>query len=154
MSKNGEIDWTKVTEMEERLKEIDEEKLARVRIFDPKEIVRRAKDIREIIDEDLGTIRYVLLNYDELNEIVEKHKDNKDRSIQLLFYQLVPANEGLTVDDIRKMPYEVVVRLLTKLQTEGSFFPHPQKPSQNGSESTEERRPSDSSRMSTVTHFK
>ena len=38
MSKNGEIDWTKVTEMEERLKEIDEEKLARVRIFHPKEI--------------------------------------------------------------------------------------------------------------------
>ena len=143
-----------MTEMEERLKEIDEEKLARVRIFDPKEIVRRAKDIREIIDEDLGTIRYVLLNYDELNEIVEKHKDNKDRSIQLLFYQLVPANEGLTVDDIRKMPYEVVVRLLTKLQTEGSFFPHPHKLSQNGLELTEERRPSDSSRMSTVTHFK
>jgi hypothetical protein len=28
----------------------------------------------------------------------------------------------LTVDDVRAMPYEVVVRLLVKLQGEGSFF--------------------------------
>ena len=136
-----DIDWAKATEMEERLNQIDREKLARVRVFDPKEIVKKAKEIREIVDEDLGTIRYVLLNYDELNEIVEKHKDNKERSIQLLFKQLAPANQGLTVDDIKKMPYEVVVRLLTKLQTEGGFFPQQAKPSPNGSQSTEERRP-------------
>lgn len=154
MSENEEIDWKKATEYEERLNELDKEKLERVRIFDPKEIVRRAKEVREIVDEDLGTIRYVLLNYDELNEIIEKHKDNKDRSMQLLFKQLAPANEGLKVEDIRKMPYEVVVRLLTKLQTEGSFFHQQAKPSENGSQTTEERRPSDSSRMSTVTHFK
>ena len=154
MSENEKIDWTAATEMEERLNQLDKERLARVKVFDPKEIVRRAKDVREIVDEDLGTIRYVLLNYDELNEIIEKYKDNKDRSIQLLFKQLAPANDGLKVDDIRKMPYEVVVRLLTKLQTEGSFFPRPQKPSQNGSPSTEEPRQSDSSPMSTVTHFK
>lgn len=153
MSEN-EIDWKKVTEMEEALNNFESERLARVRIFDPKEIVRKAKEVREIVDEDLGTIRYVLLNYDELNEIIEKYKDNKDRSMQLLFKQLGPANEGLKVDDIRKMPYEVVVRLLMKLQTEGSFFQLHQRPSQNGSEQTEERRPSDSSRMSTVTHFK
>lgn len=153
MSKN-EIDWKKATEMEEALNAIEAEKLARVKIFDPKEIVRRAKDIREIVDEDLGTIRYVLLDYDEFNEIIDKCKENKDRSAQLLLKQLAPANKGLTVDDIRKMPYEVVARLLTKLQTEGSFFPRPQKPSQNGSPRTEERRQSDSSPMSTVTHFK
>jgi hypothetical protein len=153
MSKN-EIDWKKATEMEEALNAFESERLARVRIFDPKEIVRKAKEVREIVDEDLGTIRYVLLNYDELNEIIEKYKDNKDRSIQLLFKQLAPANEGLKVTDIREMPYEVVVRLLTKLQTEGSFFQPPQKPSPNGSQTTEERRPSGSSRMSTVTHFK
>jgi hypothetical protein len=125
--------------MEQRLGEIEKEKLARVRIFDPKELVRKAKEIREIYDEDLGTIRYVLLNYDELNEIVEKYKDNKDKSVQLLYRQLAPASPGLTADDIKKMPYEVVVRLLTKLQKEGSFFR--QRTSQNGSESMEEPRP-------------
>jgi hypothetical protein len=154
MSENEKIDWGKASEMEEALNASEAERLARVRIFDPKEIVRKAKEVREIIDEDLGTIRYVLLNYDELNEIIEKHKDNRDRSIQLLFKQLAPANDGLKVEDIRKMPYEVVVRLLTKLQTEGSFFQPQQTQSQNGSQTTEERRPSDSSRMSTVTHFK
>jgi hypothetical protein len=138
--------------MENRLEEIERQKLARVRIFDPKELVRKAKEIREVYDEDLGTIRYVLLNYDELNEIVEKYKDNKDRSIQLLFKQLAPASPGLTADDVKKMPYEVVVRLLTKLQKDGSFFPP--KKSENGSESTEEPRQSDSSPMNTATHFK
>jgi hypothetical protein len=139
LSKTEEIDWAHVTEMQNRLEEIEREKLARVRIFDPKELVRKSKDIQEVYDDDLGTIRYVHLSYDELNEIVEKYKDNKDRSIQLLFKQLAPASPGLTADDIKKLPYEVIVRLLTKLQKEGSFFP--QKQSENGSKSTEEPRP-------------
>jgi hypothetical protein len=147
----SEIDWSKVSEYEQALESYTAEKLARVKIFDPKEITRKAKQIREIVDEDLGTIRYVLLTYDDLTEIIEKHADNKDRSIQMLFRQLAPANPGLTVEDVRGMPYEVVVRLLTKLQKDGSFFP--QKPLPSGSASTQERRPSDSSPMSTVTHF-
>jgi hypothetical protein len=63
-----------------------------------------------------------MLNYNDLQEIVAKHADNQERSVQILFRQLAPASKGLTVDDIRAMPYEVVVRLLVKLQGEGSFF--------------------------------
>ena len=146
------IDWSKIAEYEQAIDNYTVEKLAKVKMFDPKELVRSAKKVREIVDEDLGTIRYVLLTYDDLNEIIEKFKDNKDRSIQLLYRQLAPANKGLTVEDIRQMPYEVVVRLLTKLQSEGSFFPR--KPSASGSTSTQEPKPSDSSPTSTVTHFK
>jgi hypothetical protein len=147
-----QIDWSKVAEFENAIEDYSVEKLAKVKLFDPKELVRSAKKVREIYDEDLGTIRYVLLSFDDLNEIVEKYKDNKDRSIQLLFKQLAPASKGLTVEDIRQMPYEVIVRLLTKLQSQGSFFPL--KPSKNGSTSTPEPKPSDSSPMNTVTHFK
>lgn len=132
---SGEIDWALATEMENRLKEIEEEKLKRVRVFNPKQIVRKAKEIREIYDDDLGLIRYSLLTYNQLQEIIENFKENKDRSMQLLFKMLAPANEGLTVDDIKAMPYEVVVRLLTKLQKEGGFFP--QKTLENGSASTQ-----------------
>ena len=146
-----QIDWSKVAEFENAIEEYSLEKLAKVKMFDPKELVRSAKKVREIVDEDLGTIRYVLLTFDDLNEIVEKYKDNKDRSIQLLYRQLAPANKGLTVEDIRQMPYEVVVRLLTKLQSEGSFFPR--KPFKTGSTSTPEPKPLDSSPTSTVTHF-
>jgi hypothetical protein len=129
-----EIDWGKVSEMENILKADEEEKLKRVRVFNPKELVKQAKEVRELYDEDLGTIRYKLLTYAQLNEIVEKHTDNKDRSMQLLFMMLSPANKDLKVEDIKAMPYEVVVRLLTKLQKEGSFFP--QKQSANGSDAT------------------
>jgi hypothetical protein len=146
------IDWSYVSEMEQRLDELEREKLQRVKVFNPKELVRRAKDIREISDDDLGVIRYVLLSYDDLNEIIEKYPDNKDRSVQLLFKQLFPANKDLAVEDIHKMPFEVVVRLLTKLQKEGGFFQT--KVSQSGSTSTQEPKPSDSSPMNTVTHFK
>jgi hypothetical protein len=132
-----QIDWSKAAEFEKHLEEISAEKLKRVRVFDPKDVVRKAKAIREVYDEDLGTIRYVLLSYADLNEIMEKYPNNRDRSVQLLFKQLVPANKGLTADDIRAMPYEVVVRLLMKLQGEGSFFPpkptSTSKPSKNGS---------------------
>jgi hypothetical protein len=146
-----EIDWGKVSEYEQALEGYTAEKPARIRVFDPKEITRKAKQIREIVDEDLGTIRYVLLNYNELNEIIEKYQDNKERSVQLLFKQLVPANPGLTVENIKEMPYEVVVRLLTKLQREGSFFPR--KPSPSGLQRTQKPKSSDSSPTSTATSF-
>jgi hypothetical protein len=134
------IDWAAATEMENRLKELEEEKLKRVRIFNPKELVKQAREIREIYDDDLGLIRYSLLSYNQLQEIIENFKENKDRSMQLLFKMLAPANPGLTVEDIKAMPYEVVVRLLTKLQKEGGFFP--QKPSQNGSTLTQQPKQS------------
>jgi hypothetical protein len=108
-----------------------------MRVFDPKELVKQAKAIRVLVDEDLGVIRYTLLTYDELNEIMEKVQDNRERSMHLLWKQLEPANKGLTVEDVRKLPYEVVVRLLMKLQTEGSFFPR-RKTLPSGSEKTVE----------------
>lgn len=139
MSETEQVDWAKVTLMQETLNEAEAEKLERVKIFDPKMIVQKAKDIREVFDKDLKTIRYVLLSYNDLNEIQDKCKDNRDRSIQLLLRQLQPANPTLTEKDVRDLPYEVVVRLLVVLQTEGSFFPRkpPQsKPLVSGSAST------------------
>jgi hypothetical protein len=59
--------------------------------FHPKQLVTRAKEIREIQNQDFGLIRYSLLSYGLLNEIIENFKDNKNRSIQLLFRQLFPA---------------------------------------------------------------
>jgi hypothetical protein len=147
----AEIDWEKVTQYEQAVNEYTATQLAKVKIFNPKEIIKKAKEIREIVDEDLGTIRYVLLTYNDLVEIIDKYADNKDRSVQLLFKQLAPANPDLTIEDIRGMPYEVVVRLLNKLQQSGFF---PQKTSPSGSASTPELRPSDSSPTSTVTSFK
>jgi hypothetical protein len=137
---SGEIDWAKVTEMSETLDKYTERKLARLKVFNPKELARKTKDIREIEDEDLGTIRYVLLGWNEANEIVEKHKgDNKEIAIQMLFKQLAPAHEGLTIEDVRQMPYEVIARVMNKLQDEGSFFPK-RKTSSNGSAQTAKPR--------------
>jgi hypothetical protein len=134
--KKDEIDWQKATEMEQRLNQLEQEKRERTKVFNPKELVRKAREVRELYDEDLGTVRYVLLSYSELSKIIDEYKDNRDRSIALLYGQLAPANEGLTFEDVKAMPYEVVVRLLTKLQTDGSFFSKKKAPFLNGSVST------------------
>lgn len=139
MSKKDDIDWAVVTEMQKDLERFEKEKLERVRVFDPKQILKQATEIRELVDEDLGVIRYCVLSYNQLQEIIEKCKENKDRSIQLLFHMLKPAND-LALDDVKALPYEVVVRLLQKLTKEGGFFP--QKQSKNGSTPTEELKQS------------
>jgi len=122
MAEKSEIDWAKITAMQKEADAYNEEKLKKALVFNPKDVACKAKMIREVYDEDLGTIRYTMLSYNDLQEIVAKHADNQERSVQILFRQLTPASEGLTVDDVRVMPYEVVVRLLVKLQGEGSFF--------------------------------
>lgn len=150
-----EIDWAKLTEMQHAAEELEKEKLSRVRVFDPKELIKKAKEIREVVDEDLGVIRYVHLDWKELREIMKKHEDNTDRSIEALYMQLAPANPDLKRTDVEKLPYEVVSRLITKIQKDGAFFPpKPQSKSENGSASTGQPRPSDSSPMSTATSFK
>jgi hypothetical protein len=128
--------------MAEKADEIEREKLARVRIFDPKELIKKAKEIREIVDEDLGTIRYVHLDWKELREIMKKYEDNTDRSIEALFRQLVPANADLKKEDVEKLPYEVVSRLIVKIQKDGAFFP-PKLPSKSeiGSRLMEQPKP-------------
>jgi hypothetical protein len=118
----AEIDWAKITKLQNAAIEYTEENLKKALVFDPKDVACKAKMIREVYDEDLGTIRFAMLSYSDLQEIVAKHADNQERSVQILFRQLAPASKGLTVDDVRSMPYEVVVRLLVKLQGEGSFF--------------------------------
>ncbi len=140
MVKKDEIDWEKVAEMQQSLDAFEAEKRERTKIFNPIEISRKAKEIREVHDEDLGTIRFVLLTYDDVIEIFDKYKDNRDRSMQILFKQLEPANPELKIEDVRRMPYEAVVRLITLLQTDGSFFPH-KRPLPNGLTLTQQHNP-------------
>jgi hypothetical protein len=119
----SEIDWKKVSEYQQALDDSEKRRRERVKIFNPKEVLVAASRIREIEDEDLGLIRYVVLSFDKLNEITTKFQDNRERSIYILYAQLAPANPDLTVEDIKNMPYEVVAKLLLILQGRGSFLP-------------------------------
>lgn len=125
------IDWAKFTKIENAKAAYTEEKLKHALVFDPKNITRKAKGIHEVYDEDLGTIRYTYLTYDELMEIGEmqdpKTKQpigNKERSVQILLKQLATTYPSLSVDELKAWPFEAVTKLLMKLQGEGSFFYH------------------------------
>jgi len=129
---NPEIDWAKMTELQNAASEYTEAKLKKALFFNLKDVVRRAKitEVHEVYDEDLGTIQYHRLSWDEFNSFIEKTKmetmSNSDKSVYILAKQLVPATPDTSIDetvqDLRKIPFEVVTRLLTKLQGEGSFF--------------------------------
>jgi hypothetical protein len=102
---------------------------ASAKLFDPKSITRKAKGIHEVYDADLGTIRYTYLTYDDLMEIGEMRDPitkqplgTKERSIQILLKQLATTYPSLSVDELKAWPFEVVTKLLVKLQGEGSFF--------------------------------
>ena len=57
MAEKSEIDWAKITKLQDAANEYTEEKLKKALVFDPKDLACKAKMIREVYDEDLGTIR-------------------------------------------------------------------------------------------------
>jgi hypothetical protein len=123
------IDWSLLDSAVKASTEFTEEKLRKALVFDPKNITRKAKGIKEVYDADLGTIRYTYLTYDELMEIGEMQDpttkqpiNNKERSLQILLKQLKTAYPTLSIDELRIWPFEAVTKLLMKLQGEGSFF--------------------------------
>jgi hypothetical protein len=105
------------------------ERLKQARKFNPKEILAKANQPRTIYDEDLGCISYLYLSDEDLTGItMMKDLTDHERALHILSKQLVDPK--VTVDELKKMPYEVVVRLIMCLQGEGSFFFKP-KPAQS-----------------------
>lgn len=129
LSEKTEIDWAKMTELQNAANDYTEAKLKKALVFNPKNITARAKGIHEVYDEDLGSIRYTYLTYDELVELdalqnpqTKQPISNLEKSVHILWMQLKTANPTLTVAEMKTWPFEVITKLLSKLQGEGSFF--------------------------------
>jgi len=69
MSKNEEIDWKKVTEMEEAVGEAQKAKAKKAKLFDPKQLVTKAAQIKTMTDSELGVISFGTVVTEELLEI-------------------------------------------------------------------------------------
>lgn len=96
--------------------------VAKQRKFNPAKIIR-ARRIQEILDPDLGLIRYVTLTMDDFAEITKKCHTTAEISMEMLCRQLAPTNPGLTVKTIGLLPIDVVTRLMVTLKHSNYFLP-------------------------------
>ena len=120
----------------ERIKQAYEEYEAKMRErlgkFNINEILRQAKDLRSIFVEGLGEVRYVLLSEADISELAGKYpNDVRERNTQALFRSMAAADSEITLDKLRKLPYDVS-RVLQETVLNASFL-SPKKMSKPGS---------------------
>ena len=100
--------------------------------FNINEILRQAKGLRSLFVEGLGEVRYVLLSEADISELASKYpNDARERNTQALFRSMAAADSEITLDKLRKLPYDVS-RVLQETVLNASFLP-PKKMSKLGS---------------------
>jgi hypothetical protein len=110
----------------ERLKKQYEEYEGKLRErlgkFNINEILRQAKDLRSLFVEDLGEVRYVLLSEADICELAAKYpSDVRERNTQALFRSMAAADSEITLDKLKKLPYDVA-KLLQETVLNAGFL--------------------------------
>ncbi len=90
--------------------------------FNPAAIIKKTSAIQQIIDPDLGLIRYRMLSVKAELEL-QKKQPSVERDLEILAYMLAPTNPGLTVETLKLMPADVVIRLCSLLKVMNAFLP-------------------------------
>jgi len=111
-----------VEEYKRELEQYEQEKHAKAKLFNPKELVAKAREIQTVEDPEHGTIRYGILTMQDLLEINSTCKTNEDRSLQILYHMLKKAYPDLTLEEVRDMPMEDAAHLLTLLSEKAGFL--------------------------------
>jgi len=127
---------SKVEEYKRKLEQYEAEQTEKAKVFDPKEILRSAKEPRSIIDEVLGEVKFGVLT---LGELLELNKvDEQEKSVVMLWMMLKKAHPDLAIEDVKALPIDVSTRLFQILPSQGFLS----QPSKTGSESAPSPRTS------------
>jgi hypothetical protein len=90
--------------------------------FNINEVLRQAKDLRSAFIEGLGEVRYVILTEADISELAKKYSDDaRERNVQALFRSMAAADSDITVENLRKLPYDVS-RVLQETVLNASFL--------------------------------
>ena len=123
---SGEIDWAKASEFEEALDEINARQEAsrkkRAKLFDPRNLVIKAKQLKTINDPEYGIITYGSITWDELQDINKESKSNDEKMFLILHKMLSKAYPDLTVEDIRNFPPQDITKLSSLLMEKDDFL--------------------------------
>jgi len=127
---------SKIEEYKRKLEQYEAEQTEKAKVFDPKEILRSAKEPRSIIDEVLGEVKFGVLT---LGELLELNKvDEQEKSVVMLWMMLKKAHPDLAIEDVKALPIDVSTRLFQILPSQGFLS----QPSKTGSESAPSPRTS------------
>lgn len=130
MSKNEEIDWKKAAEMEEALGETQRVKGKKAKLFDPKQLVTKAAQIKTMTDAELGVISFGTVVTEELVGI-NKLATPEEKGVFMLYLALHKAYPDITLEDVKAFSLEDFTKLMKLIFGSQVFFPN-QKQSENG----------------------
>ena len=123
MSENPEkFDQEGFERLKKRYEEYEDKLRERLGKFNINEILRRAKDLRSVFIDGLGEVRYVILSEADISEIAKQWpEDPRERNVQALFRAMAAADPEITLDRLRKLPYDVS-QILQKTVLNASFL--------------------------------
>jgi hypothetical protein len=120
-----------VEEYKKALEEYEKKQQKKAKLFNPKALVAKAREIQTIEDPEHGTIKYGILTMQDLLEINSTCKTNEERSVQILYRMLKKAYPDFTLEEVRDMPMEDAAYLLSLLSEKAGFL-QPKTASMNG----------------------
>ena len=113
-------------EMAKKLEKFEREMTEKAKAFNPKELVKSSKEIRQMEIEGVGVVRYGVLTLADMLEL-NKAESNEERSFKILWLMLRKAYPELTLEDVKAFPMDVAAKILTALTVDLGFLA-PQKP--------------------------
>jgi len=101
----------KAEEFKRKLEKYEEQQKRAARLFDVKEVLAEASEIREVYVPELDrAVRYGALTVGDLSE-VEKAETDMEKGIRILWLMLRKANPELKLEEVQKLPVDVATAL-------------------------------------------
>ena len=90
--------------------------------FSINEVLKQAKELRSCFIEGLGEVRYFLLTEADISDLAKKYPDDpRERNLVALFKSMAAADSEITLESLRKLPYDVS-RVLQETVLNASFL--------------------------------
>jgi hypothetical protein len=124
----------RAAEFEAKIAEHDEAQRAKGRIFDPRELLQRAGQIREVQHPVLGLLRYGELTFEDSFEI-NKCATDVEKTEMVAYLMVSKAYPDIPRDFLKRMPLVEGAALIDFLTKQPAFL-SPAKNSPNGSKTT------------------
>jgi hypothetical protein len=124
----------RAAEFEAKIAEHDEAQRAKGRIFDPRELLQRAGQIREVQHPVLGLLRYGELTFEDSFEI-NKCATDVEKTEMVAYLMVSKAYPDIPRDFLKRMPLVEGAALIDFLTKQPAFL-SPAKNSPSGSKTT------------------
>jgi hypothetical protein len=106
----------------QKLEEYEAEQAAKAKLFNPQELVKEAKTLRQKHHPKLGLVNYGVLTIDELFDL-DKITEKDERSKAMLWMMLRKAYPDLTKEDVGRFPGVKAAELLKLMTQDADFLP-------------------------------